>query len=232
MLTALGYGFHDADGRQLYGSGEALAQIHTIHRTSAPRTGRHRARRRQRRPQPAARRPTARRRSSDPKRAPDRRTIAALEHGLAHLVAAMADAGICGRRGTGAARGRRKRRRDRLRLPAAGRQAGLRRRLLPGPAGLQRPQGQLRRRHHRRRQHRRTDPRRQTARRRRPAVRNPPDHRRRRPLPPPPGTVVRTGRSPGSTPWPSTPTRTPPKTPDCPPPCCGRIGKDIGASLL
>lgn len=36
MLTALGYSFHDADGRQLYGSGRALAQIHSIHRTTLP----------------------------------------------------------------------------------------------------------------------------------------------------------------------------------------------------
>jgi glycerate kinase len=36
MLTALGYSFRDADGRQLYGSGKALAQIHTIHRTALP----------------------------------------------------------------------------------------------------------------------------------------------------------------------------------------------------
>ena len=34
MLTALGYSFRDADGRQLYGSGGALAQIHSIHRTA------------------------------------------------------------------------------------------------------------------------------------------------------------------------------------------------------
>jgi glycerate kinase len=34
MLTALGYSFRDADGRQLYGSGGALAQIHTIERTT------------------------------------------------------------------------------------------------------------------------------------------------------------------------------------------------------
>ncbi|PVZ57963.1 glycerate kinase [Arthrobacter sp. H-02-3] len=36
MLTALGYSFRDADGRQLYGSGRALAQIHTVHRTALP----------------------------------------------------------------------------------------------------------------------------------------------------------------------------------------------------
>jgi glycerate kinase len=33
MLTALGYSFRDADGRQLFGSGGALAQIHAIERT-------------------------------------------------------------------------------------------------------------------------------------------------------------------------------------------------------
>ncbi|MDQ0821339.1 glycerate kinase [Arthrobacter sp. V4I6] len=36
MLTALGYSFRDADGRQLYGSGRALAPIHSIHRTALP----------------------------------------------------------------------------------------------------------------------------------------------------------------------------------------------------
>lgn len=36
MLTALGYSFRDADGRQLYGSGRTLAQIHSIHRTTLP----------------------------------------------------------------------------------------------------------------------------------------------------------------------------------------------------
>lgn len=36
MLTALGYSFRDADGRQLYGSGRALDQIHSIHRTDLP----------------------------------------------------------------------------------------------------------------------------------------------------------------------------------------------------
>lgn len=36
MLTALGYSFRDADGRQLYGSGGALAQIHSIQRTALP----------------------------------------------------------------------------------------------------------------------------------------------------------------------------------------------------
>lgn len=36
MLTALGYSFRDAAGRQLYGSGGALAQIHSIHRTALP----------------------------------------------------------------------------------------------------------------------------------------------------------------------------------------------------
>ena len=34
MLTALGYSFRDADGRLLYGSGGALAQIHTIERAA------------------------------------------------------------------------------------------------------------------------------------------------------------------------------------------------------
>ena len=36
MLTALGCSFLDADGRQLYGSGRALAQIHAIRRTVLP----------------------------------------------------------------------------------------------------------------------------------------------------------------------------------------------------
>ena len=36
MLTALGYSFLDAEGRQLYGSGRALARIHSIRRTALP----------------------------------------------------------------------------------------------------------------------------------------------------------------------------------------------------
>lgn len=36
MLTALGYSFRDDEGRQLYGSGRALSQIHSIHRTELP----------------------------------------------------------------------------------------------------------------------------------------------------------------------------------------------------
>jgi glycerate 2-kinase len=36
MLTALGYSFRDADGRQLSGSGRALAQIHSVHRDEIP----------------------------------------------------------------------------------------------------------------------------------------------------------------------------------------------------
>ncbi|MDP9998375.1 glycerate kinase [Pseudarthrobacter sulfonivorans] len=36
MLTALGYSFRDAEGRQLYGSGRTLVQIHSVHRTVLP----------------------------------------------------------------------------------------------------------------------------------------------------------------------------------------------------
>ena len=36
MLTALGYSFHDSEGRQLYGSGGALGQIQSVHRTALP----------------------------------------------------------------------------------------------------------------------------------------------------------------------------------------------------
>ncbi|TQJ40794.1 glycerate kinase [Arthrobacter sp. SLBN-112] len=39
MLTALGYRFRDAEGRPLYGSGRALAQIHTVERTALPELG-------------------------------------------------------------------------------------------------------------------------------------------------------------------------------------------------
>ena len=123
--------------------------------------------------------------------------IAALDRGP-RTFRRQADGGGIRRCGpAGWARRRRQRRRNRLRLPAARGQAGLGRRLLPGPAGLQRPQGHLRRRHHRRRQPRRADPGRQAARRRRPAVRIPSDHRRRRPLAAAPGTVVRNGPHPG-----------------------------------
>jgi glycerate kinase len=36
MLTALGYSFHDSDGRQLYGSGRALGQIQSVHHAALP----------------------------------------------------------------------------------------------------------------------------------------------------------------------------------------------------
>jgi glycerate kinase len=36
MLTALGYRFRDADGRQLYGNGRTLAQIHSVEQTALP----------------------------------------------------------------------------------------------------------------------------------------------------------------------------------------------------
>ncbi|MCP1411737.1 glycerate kinase [Paenarthrobacter sp. A20] len=36
MLTALGYSFHDSEGHQLYGSGAALGQIQSVHRTALP----------------------------------------------------------------------------------------------------------------------------------------------------------------------------------------------------
>ena len=36
MLAALGYSFHDAEGRQLYGSGRALGQVQSVHRTALP----------------------------------------------------------------------------------------------------------------------------------------------------------------------------------------------------
>ncbi|PTT69006.1 glycerate kinase, partial [Arthrobacter sp. HMWF013] len=36
MLTALGYSFRDAEGRQLYGNGRTLVRIHTVHRSMLP----------------------------------------------------------------------------------------------------------------------------------------------------------------------------------------------------
>ncbi|MDV8148093.1 glycerate kinase [Arthrobacter sp. B10-11] len=36
MLTALGYSFRDPEGRQLYGSGQTLEQIHSVYRTELP----------------------------------------------------------------------------------------------------------------------------------------------------------------------------------------------------
>ncbi|MDQ1594280.1 MAG: glycerate 2-kinase [Arthrobacter pascens] len=36
MLAALGYSFRDAEGRELHGSGSALARIHAIHRSTLP----------------------------------------------------------------------------------------------------------------------------------------------------------------------------------------------------
>jgi glycerate kinase len=93
MLTALGYSFRDSTGRQLYGSGRALAQIHTIHRTELPELA-----------------DTELVVASDvhnpllgtqgapatfgPQKGAGPDEIAALEHGLGHFVAAMAAAGV------------------------------------------------------------------------------------------------------------------------------------------
>jgi glycerate kinase len=93
MLAALGYSFRDADGRQLYGSGRALAQIHTVHRTRLPELndtelivasdvhnpllGTHGA--------PAV---------FGPQKGASPQDIAALEQGLEHFVAKLAEAGF------------------------------------------------------------------------------------------------------------------------------------------
>jgi glycerate 2-kinase len=93
MLTALGYTFRDADGRELYGSGRALAQIHTIHRTKLPELadtelivasdvhnplrGAHGA--------PAV---------FGPQKGAGPEDIVALDRGLAHFVAKMSEAGF------------------------------------------------------------------------------------------------------------------------------------------
>ncbi|MCD5341841.1 glycerate kinase [Pseudarthrobacter sp. NPDC092184] len=95
MLTALGYSFRDADGRQLYGSGRALDRIHTVQRTVLPELadtelivasdvhnplhGVHGA--------PAVFGPQK-------GAAPD--DVAALDKGLAHYVTKMAGAGLAG----------------------------------------------------------------------------------------------------------------------------------------
>jgi glycerate kinase len=93
MLTALGYGFHDARGRQLHGSGKSLAQIHTIRRTRFPELD-----------------GTELVVASDvhnpllgpggapavfgPQKGAGPQDVGALEHGLAHLVATLTDAGF------------------------------------------------------------------------------------------------------------------------------------------
>jgi len=93
MLTALGYDFHDVRGRQLHGSGKSLAQIHTIRRTMFPELD-----------------GTELVVASDvhnpllgpggapavfgPQKGAGPQDVAALEHGLAHLVATLTDAGF------------------------------------------------------------------------------------------------------------------------------------------
>jgi glycerate kinase len=110
MLTALGYSFLDADGGRLHGSGEALARIHSVHRTTLPALagtelivasdvrnpllGDHGA--------PAV---------FGPQKGAGAEDIAALDKGLAHLVAKLAGAGFAGaaalaeREGAGSAGG-------------------------------------------------------------------------------------------------------------------------------
>jgi glycerate kinase len=93
MLTALGYSFHDADGRQLYGSGKTLAQIHSIRRTGLPELSDiellvasdvHN-------PLLGARGAPA---VFGPQKGAGPQDIAALDQGLNHLVAKMMDAGF------------------------------------------------------------------------------------------------------------------------------------------
>lgn len=93
MLTALGYTFRDARGRQLYGNGGNLALIHSAHRTALPALegtelvvasdvhnpllGRHGA--------PAV---------FGPQKGATREDIDTLDDGLANLVTRMADVGF------------------------------------------------------------------------------------------------------------------------------------------
>ncbi|MFF2030391.1 glycerate kinase [Arthrobacter sp. NPDC058192] len=110
MLTALGYAFRDAESRQLHGSGGALAQIHSLHRTVLPELadtelvvasdvhnpllGAHGA--------PAV---------FGPQKGAGPEEIATLDKGLQHLVAAMEAAGfpdaaaLADREGAGSAGG-------------------------------------------------------------------------------------------------------------------------------
>ena len=98
-----GYGFRDARGRQLPRQRQVPgADPHrrprpgspnsTAPNSSSPATSTTRCSG-----------PTARRRSSGPKRAPTAGQVAALDAGLAHLVAALTAAGFDGRRGSSAA---------------------------------------------------------------------------------------------------------------------------------
>jgi glycerate kinase len=93
MLTALGYSFRDADGRQLYGSGRTLAQIHSVEQTALrelgetelivasdvhnPLRGTHGA--------PAV---------FGPQKGADAGEVASLDAGLGHFVAKMSGAGF------------------------------------------------------------------------------------------------------------------------------------------
>lgn len=93
MLTALGFSFLDAEGRQLYGNGRALTQIHTIYGTPLPELA-----------------DTELIVASDvhnpligtqgapavfgPQKGAGPEDVSALDKGLAHLVAKMAEAGF------------------------------------------------------------------------------------------------------------------------------------------
>jgi len=110
MLSALGYSFRDADGRQLYGSGRELARIHTVHRSALaelagtelivasdvhnPLLGPEGA--------PAV---------FGPQKGAEPGDVAALDHGLEHFVATMTEAGftnaaaLAGHPGAGSAGG-------------------------------------------------------------------------------------------------------------------------------
>lgn len=93
MLTALGYSFRDADGRQLYGSGRELARIHSVHRSLLPELSDtelivasdvHNP---LRGPQGA---PAV----FGPQKGAGPGDVAALDKGLAHFVATMTEAGL------------------------------------------------------------------------------------------------------------------------------------------
>ncbi|MDP9695990.1 UNVERIFIED_ORG: glycerate kinase [Arthrobacter globiformis] len=110
MLTALGYSFLDANGRQLDGNGRSLGQIHSIHRAVLPELADTELIVASDVHNPLLG-PTGAPAVFGPQKGAGSTEIAALDAGLAHLVARLSEAGIpdaaalAGHEGAGSAGG-------------------------------------------------------------------------------------------------------------------------------
>jgi glycerate kinase len=110
MLTALGYCFRDADGRELSGNGRTVAQIHTVERSTLPGLGSTELIMASDVHNPL-RGPSGAPAVFGPQKGAGAEQVASLDDGLAHFVATMAEAGfeeaaaLAGREGAGSAGG-------------------------------------------------------------------------------------------------------------------------------